>query len=118
MLADVDSAADGAAYSRPGMVAHKNYSAAAATRLARSDEPHDRRVAAAHPGCRPTRSRASWPTTTAPYDVEPRPALPFQPAVPLIVLLGAADRAVAAGAAANRILPVVTMHQMLDQVGR
>jgi len=32
------------------MLAHKNFPADAATRLARTEDPHDRAVAAAHPG--------------------------------------------------------------------
>ncbi|MFS4095439.1 hypothetical protein [Streptomyces sp. AF1A] len=101
-------------YSRWDMLAHKNFPADAATALARSDDPHDRAVAAAHPGL-PIETIEALLVDGA-DDVRGRAAT--NPSIPidrLITLLEADDSAVVSGAAANRTLPVVTMHQILDQ---
>ncbi|MFF3468125.1 hypothetical protein [Streptomyces sp. NPDC002619] len=103
-------------YSRWDMLAHKNFPADAATRLACSDEPHDRAVAAAHPGLLADTLEALL--TDDDDTVRRRAATnPAIPADRLIELLGSADSVVAAGTAANRMLPVVTMRQMVDQAG-
>ncbi|MGW1028516.1 hypothetical protein ACWD4J_33360 [Streptomyces sp. NPDC002577] len=101
-------------YSRWDMLAHKNFPADAAARLACSDEPRDRAVAAAHPGL----PADTIEVLLTDDDDTVRRRAATNPAVRadrLIELLGAADFTVAAGAAANRMLPVITMHQMLDQ---
>ncbi|MCX4580137.1 hypothetical protein OHB41_44640 [Streptomyces sp. NBC_01571] len=103
-------------YSRWDMLAHKNFPAEAADRLARSAEVRDRAVAAAHPGLPADTVEALLTDDEA--TVRGRAATnPAVPADRLIELLGAADSAVAAGAAANRLLPVTTMHHLLDQAG-
>ncbi|MFE6552723.1 hypothetical protein ACFVHS_30600 [Streptomyces sp. NPDC057746] len=105
-----------AGYSRWDMLAHKNFPADAATRLACSEERHDRAVAAAHPGL----SADTLETLLADDDDTVRRRAATNPAVPadrLIELLGSADSTIAAGAAANRMLPVVTMRQMVDRAG-
>ncbi|WP_405827621.1 hypothetical protein [Streptomyces sp. NBC_01176] len=103
-------------YSRWDMLAHKNFPAEAADRLARSAEVRDRAVAAAHPGLPASTVEALLTDDEA--TVRGRAATnPAVPADRLVELLGSADPAVAAGAAANRLLPVITMHRLLDQAG-
>lgn len=103
-------------YSRWDMLTHKNFPAAAAVALTRSQVSHDRAVAAAHPGL-PADTVDALLTDD---DAQVRRRAATNPAIPaerLIGLLAAADTAVAAGAAANRSLPVLAMHQILDQAG-
>ncbi|WP_241695312.1 hypothetical protein [Streptomyces sp. C] len=107
-------AADWKSYSRWDMLAHKNFPADAATALARSDDPHDRVVAAAHPGL-PVDTIEALLADGA-DDVRRRAATnPSIPTDRLINLLEADESAVVSGAAANRTLLVVTMHRVLDQ---
>jgi hypothetical protein len=108
------TAAQWTSYSRWGMLAHKNFPADAATRLACSDESSDRAVAAAHPGL------AADVIETLLTDDDARvrrraAANPAIPAVRLIELLGAADHSLATGAAANQALPAAAMHQLLNK---
>lgn len=103
-------------FSRWDMLVHKNFPADAATRFACSDEPHDRAVAAAHPGL----SAESIEALLADDDSYVRRRAATNPAIPidrLVGLLGSSDPSVARGAATNRMLPVATMHQVLDQAG-
>ncbi|EHN80278.1 hypothetical protein SMCF_172 [Streptomyces coelicoflavus ZG0656] len=101
-------------YSRWDMLAHKNFPADAATALARSDDPRDRVVAAAHPGLAIETIEALLADGTD-YVRRRAATNPSIPADRLITLLEADESAVVSGAAANRTLPVVTMHQVLDQ---
>ncbi|MFD6598456.1 hypothetical protein ACFWFH_33955 [Streptomyces coelicoflavus] len=107
-------AADWKGYSRWDMLAHKNFPADAATALARSDDPRDRVVAAAHPGLAIDTIEALL-ADGADYVRRRAATNPSIPAGRLITLLEADESAVVSGAAANRTLPVVTMHQVLDQ---
>jgi hypothetical protein len=105
-----------ASYSRWDMLAHKNFPTDAATRLARSDDPHDRAVAAAHPGLAVDVIEALL--SDADQAVRRQAAInPAIPAIRLIELLGATDSTIAAGAAANPALPATAMHRILDQTG-
>lgn len=107
-------AAQWTSYSRWDMLAHKNFPAAAATRLAQSDNPHDRVVAAAHPGLAVEAIEALLTDNDA--AVRRRAATnPAIPIIRLIALLCGAERDLAEGAAANGILPAPTMRQILDQ---
>ncbi|MFE5262531.1 hypothetical protein [Streptomyces coelicoflavus] len=107
-------AADWKGYSRWDMLAHKNFPADAATALARSDDPRDRVVAAAHPGLAIETIEALL-ADGADYVRRRAATNPSIPTDRLITLLEADEPAVVAGAAANRTLPVATMHQVLDQ---
>jgi hypothetical protein len=110
------TAAEWTSYSRWDMLAHKNFPAGAATRLARSEEARDRAVAAAHPGLAADTIEA----LLADEDAAVRRYAATNPAIPairLIELLGAADPVLAAEAAANRALPVAAMHKVLDMAG-
>ncbi|KAF5999755.1 hypothetical protein BOG92_024815 [Streptomyces sp. WAC00263] len=109
-------AADWKSYSRWDMLAHKNFPADAATALARSDDPHDRVVAAAHPGL-PIETIEALLADHADYVRRRAATNPSIPTDRLITLLEADESAVVSGAAANRTLLVVTMHQVLDQAG-
>ncbi|MFI0976759.1 hypothetical protein ACH4SP_06990 [Streptomyces sp. NPDC021093] len=109
-------AAQWTSYSRWDMLAHKNFPADAATRLARSDDPHDRAVAAAHSGLATGVIDALLADDAE--AVRRRAATnPTIPANQLIGLLGMADPAIVAGAATNRALPAATVCQILDQAG-
>ncbi|MEU2415877.1 hypothetical protein ABZ736_31595 [Streptomyces sp. NPDC013099] len=101
-------------YSRWDMLAHKNFPADAATALARSDDPHDRVVAAAHPGL-PFETIEALLADDTDYVRRRAATNPSLPTDRLMTLLEADEPAVFSGAAANRTLLVVTMHQVLDQ---
>ncbi|WP_285549179.1 hypothetical protein [Streptomyces lavendulae] len=107
-------AADWTSYSRWDMLAHKNFPADAATALARSDDPQDRVVAAAHPGL-PIETIEALLADGADYVRRRAATNPSIPTDRLITLLEADESAVVSGAAANRTLLAVTMHQVLDQ---
>ena len=110
------TAAEWTSYSRWDMLAHKNFPADAATRLARSGESRDRAVAAAHPGLATDVIEA----LLADDDDAVRRHAATNPAIPaarLIELLGTADPALRTGAAANRTLSVAAMQQVLDKAG-
>jgi len=114
LLAQV--AAQWTSYSRWDMLAHKNFPADAATRLACSDEPGDRAVAAAHPGLPAVVIEALL--TDGDANVRRRAATnPAIRAARLTELLGASDPVLTTGAAENRTLPVDVMHQVLDKAG-
>ncbi|MDX3214672.1 hypothetical protein PV318_03805 [Streptomyces sp. ME02-6991-2B] len=109
-------AADWKSYSRWDMLAHKNFPPDAATALARSADPRDRVVAAAHPGL-PIETIEALLADDADYVRRRAATNPSIPTDRLITLLEADDSAVVSGAAANRTLLAVTMHQVLDQAG-
>jgi hypothetical protein len=109
-------AADWKSYSRWDMLAHKNFPADAATALARSDDPHDRTVAAAHPGV-PAETIKALLADDADHVRRRAATNPSIPTDRLITLLEADESAVVSGAAANRMLPVAMMYQVLDQAG-
>ncbi|MFE0645426.1 hypothetical protein ACFW2Y_28035 [Streptomyces sp. NPDC058877] len=107
-------AADGKDHSRWDMLAHKNFPDAAATALARSDDSQDREVAAAHPGLPIETIEALLADDTD----RVRRRAEINPSIPTdrpITLLEADEPAVVCGAATNRMLPVATMHQILEQ---
>lgn len=109
-------AADWKSYSRWDMLAHKNFPADAATALARSADPSDRGVAAAHPGLSIETIEALL-ADDADYVRRRAATNPSIPTDRLITLLEADESAVVSGAAANRTLLAATMHQVLDQAG-
>ncbi|MFF4541840.1 hypothetical protein [Streptomyces aureus] len=109
-------AADWKGYSRWDMLAHKNFPADAATVLARSDDPHDRVVAAAHPGL-PAETIEALLADDADNLRRRAATNPSIPTDRLIALLEADEPPVVSGAAANRTLLEVTMHQVLDHAG-
>ena len=110
------TAAEWTGFSRWDILAHKNFPADAATRLARSQQSRDRAVAAAHPGLAADLIEA----LLADDDTAVRHYAAVNPAIPparLAELLTATDPDLAAWAAANRTLPRALMHQVLDKAG-
>jgi hypothetical protein len=110
------TAAEWTSYSRWDMLAHKNFPADAATRLACSEEAGGRAVAAAHPGL----AAATTGALLVDDDATVRRYAATNPAIPatrLIDLLGAPDPALVTGAAANRTLPAAAMRKALDMAG-
>lgn len=110
------TAATWKSYSRWDMLAHKNFPADAAIAIASSPDPHDRVVAAAHPGLAP----GLIDTLLGDSDAHVRRRAATNPSIPaprLLTLLEDNDDYLATGAAANPTLPTSVMHTILEQAG-
>jgi hypothetical protein len=110
------TAATWKSYSRWDMLAHKNFPADAANAIASSPDPHDRVVAAAHPGLTP----GLIDTLLGDSDAHVRRRAAANPSIPaprLLTLLEDNDDNLDTGAAANPALPTSVMHTILEQAG-